>query len=250
MEIGSKTDRGLVREKNEDSLFMDQEIKLFAVADGMGGHNAGEIASRIAMDTISQYTVDRLTNKYVQEIVLDKLLLESIDLANSRILGSSTNNSALTGMGTTIVLAIISEGNIHLGNIGDSRAYLIDCTVQKISKLTTDHTLVEDHFRRGLLSKEETIKHPMRHILTQCLGLKKNIVPFLTSLKFPVENYLLLCSDGLNEMMTDKQILNVIMDPEFKTCQEKCEKMVEISNKKGGIDNISIILVKNLSSFQ
>jgi protein phosphatase len=86
----------------------------------------------------------------------------------------------------------------------------------------------------------------MRHILTQSLGLNEEIVPFLTYLKFPVGNYLLLCSDGLNEMMTDKEILNVVTDPKIKSCQEKCNKLVEISNEKGGVDNISIILVKNL----
>ncbi|HJS65600.1 MAG TPA: Stp1/IreP family PP2C-type Ser/Thr phosphatase [Nitrososphaeraceae archaeon] len=246
-EIGSKTDIGLVRKKNEDSLFVDEDLKLFVIADGMGGHSAGEIASKIAIDTISQYTVERLNNDDVQEKDLNKLLLESINLANSKILKESTDNPYLNGMGTTAVFAITSEqGNIHLVNLGDSRAYLIDNRVQNISKLTTDHTLVEDHFRRGLLSKEETIKHPMRHILTQSLGLNEEIVPFLTYLKFPVGNYLLLCSDGLNEMMTDKEILNVVTDPKIKICQEKCNKLVEISNEKGGVDNISIILVKNL----
>lgn len=246
-EIGSETDIGLVREKNEDSLFVDEDLKLFIIADGMGGHSAGEIASKIAIDTISQYTVERLNSEHVQEKDLNKLLLESINLANSKILKESADNLYLNGMGTTAVFAITAEqGNIHLVNLGDSRAYLIDDRVEKISKLTTDHTLVEDHFRRGLLSKEETIKHPMRHILTQSLGLSEEIDPFLTRLKFPVGNYLLLCSDGLNEMMTDKEILNVIRDPKIKSCQEKCKKMVEISNEKGGVDNISIILVKNL----
>jgi len=246
-EIGSKTDIGLVREKNEDSLFVDEDLKLFIIADGMGGHSAGEIASKIAINTISQYTVERLNREHVQEKDLNKILLESINLANSKILKEGADNLYLNGMGTTAVFAITAEqGNIHLVNLGDSRAYLIDDRVEKISKLTTDHTLVEDHFRRGLLSKEETIKHPMRHILTQSLGLNEEIDPFLTCLKFPVGNYLLLCSDGLNEMMTDKEILNVIRDPKIKSCQEKCKKLVEISNEKGGVDNISIILVKNL----
>lgn len=246
-EIGFKTDIGLIREKNEDSLFVDEDLRLFVIADGMGGHSAGEIASKIAIDTISQYIVERLNSEHVQEKDLNKLLLKSINLANFKIFKESVDNPNLNGMGTTAVLAMTSEqGNIHLVSLGDSRAYLIDDRVRKISKLTTDHTLVEDHFRRGLLSKEETIKHPMRHILTQALGLNEEIVPFIIYLKLPVGNYLLLCSDGLNEMMTDKEILNVITDPKIKSCQEKCKKLVEISNEKGGVDNISIILVKNL----
>lgn len=243
----SKTDKGRIRSNNEDSLYCNDTLKIFIVADGMGGHSGGEIASKIAINTISNFLAQKLEKIYPEEFHMTEFLLESLSLANSRILEESLNNQSLKGMGTTAVIVLVSKkGNLYIANIGDSRVYLIDHKLEKISRLTKDHTLVQELYDGGVISTNEKKKHPLRHIITQALGLGPNIRPFINEQKFSVNEYLLLCSDGLTEMLTDEEILMILNDFNYGSVRAKCDKLVETANTKGGVDNISVILLKNI----
>ena len=243
----SKTDKGRIRSNNEDSLYCNDTLKLFIIADGMGGHSAGEIASKIAINTISNFLGQKLEKIDPEEFHMNDFLLESLSIANSKILEECINNQSLKGMGTTAVIVLVSKkGNLYIANIGDSRAYLIDNKIEKISRLTKDHTLVEELYDQGVISTSEKKKHPLRHIITQALGLMSNIRPFINELKFSVDEYLLLCSDGLTEMLTDEEILMILNDVNYVSVEAKCNRLIETANTKGGVDNISVILLKNI----
>ena len=146
-------------------------------------------------------------------------------------------------MGTTLVLCVISEtNNLHIANVGDSRLYIIDIQREKISKLTIDHTLAENQYRDGKISKEYADKHPLRHILTQALGISEKINPYLTNCKWHQGEYLLLCSDGLTDMIYENDILDIFKKNYKKKSDEICKTLVEIANNNGGRDNVTVIV--------
>ena len=144
IEVSVHSDVGKVRANNEDSTYINRESKILMIADGMGGHNGGEIASKLAVETISKYLTNRIENNIIKEIKIDNYLVQALNLANYKIRIEASYNPALHNMGTTIVICVISEtNNLHIANIGDSRLYTIDIQKEKISKLTRDHTLVD-----------------------------------------------------------------------------------------------------------
>jgi protein phosphatase len=147
-------------------------------------------------------------------------------------------------MGTTIVICVISEtNNLHIANIGDSRLYTIDIQKEKISKLTRDHTLVANQDIEGRISKENaTTKYPLRHILTQALGISEQINPYLANCKWHQGEYLLLCSDGLTDMIYENEILNIFKENYKKKCDQICKSLVEKAINKGGLDNVTTIV--------
>src|ERR687897_754950 len=209
------------------------------IADGMGGHNGGEIASKLAVETISKYLTNRIENNIIKEIKIDNYLVQALNLANYKIRIEASYNPSLHNMGTTIVLCVISEtNNLH---IGDSRLYTIDIQKEKISKLTRDHTLVANQEREGRISKENAIKYPLRHILTQALGISKQINPYLINCKWHQGEYLLLCSDGLTDMIYENEILNIFKENYKKKCDQICKSLVEKAINNGGLDNVTAI---------
>jgi protein phosphatase len=146
-------------------------------------------------------------------------------------------------MGTTVVLCVISENNnLHIANIGDSRSYIIDIQKEKISKLTIDHTLVDNQDREVRISKENAYQHPFRHILTQALGISEQINPYITNCKWHQGEYLLLCSDGLTDMIYENEILNIFKDNYKKKCDQICKSLVEKAINNGGLDNVTVIV--------
>lgn len=213
IEVSVHSDVGKVRANNEDSTYINRESKILMIADGMGGHNGGEIASKLAVETISKYLTNRIENNIIKEIKIDNYLVQALNLANYKIRIEASYNPSLHNMGTTIVLCVISEtNNLHIANIGDSRLYTIDIQKEKISKLTRDHTLVANQEREGRISKENAVKYPLRHILTQALGISKQINPYLINCKWHQGEYLLLCSDGLTDMIYENEILNIFKE--------------------------------------
>jgi protein phosphatase len=216
----------------------------------MGGLDAGEIASTIAIDTISHYLEKKIEKIELEDCEINKLLLKSLDLANLKIIQENNRNPSLRGMGTTVVVVMVFNGNLHIANIGDSRAYLIDNNFEKIVRVTKDHTLVEDIYNKGMITANEKKNHQLRHILTQALGLQKTIRPFINVIKFSINEYLLLCSDGLTGMVSDDEILKILKNVDHDSIEAKCHKLVEIANMNGGLDNISIILLKNEGSYK
>jgi serine/threonine protein phosphatase PrpC len=244
IEVSVHSDVGKVRANNEDSTYINRESKILMIADGMGGHNGGEIASKLAVETISKYLTNRIVNNIIKEIKMDNYLVEALNLANYKIRIEASYNPTLHNMGTTIVICLISEtNNLHIANIGDSRLYTIDIQKEKISKLTRDHTLVANQDREGRISKENAAtKYPLRHILTQALGISEQINPYLTNCKWHQGEYLLLCSDGLTDMIYENEILNIFKENYNKKCDQIGKSLVEKAINNGGLDNVTAIV--------
>ena len=243
IEISVNSDIGKVRANNEDSTYINRKSKILMIADGMGGHNGGEIASKLAVETISKYLTNRIENNIINEIKIDNYLIQAFNLANYKIRIQGSHNSSLHNMGTTVVLCVISESNnLHIANIGDSRLYIINIQKEKISKLTIDHTLIANQDRGRRISKENIDKHPFRHILTQALGISEQINPYLTNCKWHQGEYLLLCSDGLTDMIYENEILDIFKDNYKKKCDQICKSLVEKAINNGGLDNVTVIV--------
>jgi PPM family protein phosphatase len=243
IEISVHSDIGKVRANNEDSTYINRKSKILMIADGMGGHNGGEIASKLAVETISKYLTNKIENNIIKEIKIDNYLIQALNLANYKIRIQGSYNSSLYNMGTTVVLCVISESNnLHIANIGDSRLYIINIQKEKISKLTRDHTLIANQERGRRISKENVNKHPFSHILTQALGISEQINPYLTNCKWHQGEYLLLCSDGLTDMIYENEILGIFKDNYKKKCDHICKSLVEKAINNGGLDNVTVIV--------
>jgi protein phosphatase len=243
IEISVHSDIGKVRANNEDSTYINRKSKILMIADGMGGHNGGEIASKLAVETISKYLTNKIENNILKEIKIDNYLIQALNLANYKIRIQGSYNSSLYNMGTTVVLCVISESNnLHIANIGDSRLYIINIQKEKISKLTRDHTLIANQERGRRISKENVNKHPFSHILTQALGISEQINPYLTNCKWHQGEYLLLCSDGLTDMIYENEILDIFKDNYKKKCDQICKSLVEKAINNGGLDNVTVIV--------
>jgi protein phosphatase len=235
LKLGHRTIPGKHRSTNEDSLYLDPELGLFIVADGMGGHNAGEVASRIAVE---------VTVKSVQEgLVAGKepaqVVREAIAMANESIFEKSLNNPAWDEMGTTLLMALITNDQLIIGHVGDSRAYVI--RHGGIEQLTDDHTFVFEWLKEGLITKEQARTHHQRHGLTEALGITDDVESEISV--WPWENNvcLLLCSDGLTDMLEDDEILAIVeTSPEP---EQACDTLVSAANDKGAKDDITVILV-------
>jgi serine/threonine protein phosphatase PrpC len=230
MRIGSKTDKGRIREQNEDAYGFKEN--LFVVADGMGGHQAGEIASAIAVETI-------LAANFTNEIELE--LGQAIQKANDSILAEVDQHPDLSGMGTTVAVLLVQAERIYLAHVGDSRIYRFD-TAGRLGQLTQDHSLVAELVKSGEISENEAKHHPQRNILTQALGSKGEIkIEFQTLARNPGDKFL-LCSDGLSGMVDEASlaaILKLEQEPQFLA-----ERLVSFANDQGGLDNITVIVVE------
>ena len=231
IEFASYTDIGKIREKNEDSILISPDLCLGAVADGMGGHNAGEIASNLAVSILEQ-TLNDLREK---KIVLPKdyetdyspigrKLLYASSLANYRVYTLATENIKRNGMGTTLsAIYIEDENNAAIVHIGDSRVYLY--RKGSLSQITTDHSYVQQQVALGKMTKEEAEKSRIQNILMKALGLKKEIKCDIINIKPKVGDIYVLCSDGVNKGITDEEILNFLKMNLKST--ELCKKIVQ-----------------------
>ena len=240
MQIGFATDKGKVREMNEDNFFVDKETGLFIVADGMGGYQGGEVASRIAVDVVSKFIKDNIPLLSDKKEDIYKILMESLFRANEKIRIKSNSDMSLKGMGTTIVLVLCRNNGFYISHVGDSRAYLI--RQENIKQLTEDHSVVAQMLKAGTITPEEARTHHLKHIITQALGTSLNIIPEIQFFKWEVGEYILLCSDGLTDMLDDQELVSTFL--KCKREPEKCCKMlVKLANKKGGKDNITVIIL-------
>jgi serine/threonine protein phosphatase PrpC len=243
-----KTDVGIKRGKNEDSFGIDQKLGLFVVADGMGGHAAGEIASQMAIDVILDYikrTVSTnepyLTGFNSRYSRTGNRLSSAVILANQLISDTATNRKDWQGMGTTLVAAWLPDPNsplLSIAHVGDSRAYLL--RHGELRQLTTDHSLVEEQIQLGLITREEAYTSSVRNMITRALGFRERVNIDIIEMKIESGDKLLLCSDGLNGMLTDKQILNILKLT--GNIDSACEQLISAANEKGGKDNITVII--------
>lgn len=236
MNYGYLTDPGKVRDHNEDSVIIVKDMNnevLLAVADGMGGHRNGEVASSIAISHIGKRFAD-ISSVGTKEDAIN-FIKEIVSEANVLIYKHTSSHPESVGMGTTIVLAILTNNFLLFGNIGDSSGYVIKN--DKIHKVTTDHTLVNLLVKSGELTKEEAKEHPRKNVLMKALGATNTVEMDVISIDEEVDG-ILLCSDGLTNMLTDEQITKVLN--ENISIDEKLKKLVIKCNNRGGTDNISI----------
>lgn len=246
MKINSSagTDVGRKRKVNEDSVFADSELGLFIVCDGMGGHSCGDMASQTAVEVMNASVAGAMSRGKLDGSV-EAVLVHAVELANQGIWEISNSKAECRGMGTTAVTAIIDKRKKRLitAHVGDSRVYRL--RDGKLERLTTDHSLVEEQLALGLISKREAEISTQKNVITRALGQRETVK--VDSSVFDIEDgdLLLLCSDGLNNMVTDANIEAVITgsyNNRGSELDEMVSSLVELANAEGGRDNISVVL--------
>jgi PPM family protein phosphatase len=238
LEAFGLSDPGCVRSNNEDYFISDSEAGIFILADGMGGANAGEYASRLSAETLYEYLLNP-ANRDAPE-ALEQGFLQ----VNSAVRQAAGGNPELEGMGTTLLVARltrnIGEGRLHISSVGDSRAYL--CSDGTLSLLTQDQTWVAEVGARLGLSDEALKKHPMRHVLTMAVGSTDELRVFSRSVEMRPSDQILLCSDGLHGVLNEKTLGETLHSE--KTLPEKCHYLVEAAKSAGGPDNVTVVLIQ------
>lgn len=239
MRVFSATDVGQKRKMNQDYVFVsDSPVgnlpNLFVVADGMGGHNAGDYASSHAVQTL----VDEIRDD--KDFNPIKIIRHAIETANTEILNQAKNDVSLRGMGTTMVVATIVGHYAYVANVGDSRLYIIQ---DQIHQVTKDHSLVQEMVRMGELKAEEAKNHPDKNIITRALGAERTVDIDFFDLKLEPNSTILMCSDGLSNMVEDAKIEEIVFDSEI-SLERKGRKLLREANQNGGKDNIAVILVE------
>jgi protein phosphatase len=237
MTIATKTDAGRVRTNNEDSILVDQERGIFLLADGMGGHNAGEVASKLAVDAAHDYLKDRISM-----IESDEELLRALDAAIMRaheaIKAKAASDIQLRGMGTTLVALVTKNEKAYICHAGDSRAYLLR---DSLKQLTKDHTMGEYLVKQKIMSREK-VPAQQWHTLTQAVGTGENLIPDKNKIGLKSGDILLLCSDGLTDMLENVEIAALLKNDK-NNMNKIADSLLAEANNRGGRDNISLILV-------
>lgn len=242
MRVFAKSDIGKAREMNQDAYYASQpseEVGLYILADGMGGYNGGEIASELAIKASKNYIETNFSETEHTKEKLQELVKNAVEYANMVVYEKSKEIPELEGMGTTIEVALVSHNRVYIGHVGDSRIYRIRRNI--IRKLTTDHSYVEKLVKDGKISKEEALHHPKKNMLTKALGCTSFVEPDITVKGFLKDDILVLTSDGLTNMVKDEEIYKVVnTEIELAT-----DKLIDMANNNGGLDNITVIIVQN-----
>ncbi len=237
MKIYSKIDKGVVRHSNQDAYFageISQDVTFAVVCDGMGGANAGNVASEMAVKTISEYIINSYRNNMSVDDII-KMLKNAITSANIEIFDKANSDKALKGMGTTVVAAVVRGGNAVIANVGDSRIYHVNDT---LTQLTTDHSIVQTLIESGKITVEDAKVHPRKNIITRALGAEQQVAVDVGEHNLSVGDSLLLCTDGLTNFVSEDDILNTFNDNDISAV---CEKLVGLANIGGGGDNITAV---------
>lgn len=243
MNVWAMTDKGRVRSQNQDSFFVDvfheDDQAICVVCDGMGGARSGNVASALAVETFSD-EVKKSLKPSMGKKYMETIMLEAVRAANDCVYAKSRSGEAFRGMGTTLVGVLVSDGHASIVNVGDSRAYLV--TREGIRRVTVDHSVVEDLVSRGDISQAQAKNHPSKNLITRALGTEAKVRCDHFPLDITPESYLLLCSDGLSNMVEDQEMLfEVLHGGDPSTC---CRRLIEIANARGGPDNITAALVE------
>ena len=248
IEAFGRTDVGRRRKVNEDSLLVAPESHLYAVCDGMGGHNAGEVASRMAVEALAAF-VERsgvekeITWPWGLDANLSfeaNRLKTAIRLANSQVFQSADSDEELTGMGTTVVAALVSGNTMTLGSAGDSRCYLV--RDQQLQQLTQDDSWVSAALGEGILNSDDVERHPLRNVITKAVGARDSIDLEVIEQTLQAGDVALLCSDGLHGMVNDDEIARILVSGSG-SLEEVTASLVDAANEAGGRDNVSAVLL-------
>ena len=239
MLIFSKTDKGKVRESNQDAFFCCElpDGSAFAiVCDGMGGANAGNLASETAVKRIRDYVINSYRTN-MDDVGIEKMLKNAIVSANIEIYDMAMKDAMLLGMGTTAVVSIIKDNTAVISYVGDSRCYKISDTIKQ---LTTDQSVVQSLIENGKLKPEDAKFHPRKNVITRAIGAEENVAPDTISVELKSGEKLLLCTDGLTNFVDTGEIKNIF---EIHKEQEAVEKLIEKANQNGGGDNVTVVAI-------
>jgi protein phosphatase len=241
------TDIGRVRKINQDAFCLDNEQQLWVLADGMGGHAGGEIASQIAVETIPEYFRSqsaRNSSNPLPAIQLETIAIQAIESANQRIREHASQHSHIKSMGTTVVAIAIThdteQSQAVIAHTGDSRAYVL--RNKQLALWTRDHTLMEERLELKLITPDQVRTHPLRHVLTKALGIDPQAHPTVQTYSLEPTDLLLLCSDGLTKMLTDQEIQTLLLK-DTRNLNAICHRLVETANRLGGEDNTTVVVV-------
>lgn len=238
MKTFSKIDVGRQRNTNQDFAFVSEKSfgnlpNLLVIADGMGGHNAGDFASRYAVESFLEVLKQDI------EGTPEEMFEEAVQYANQKLMEASKQDSRLEGMGTTMVVATVIEKTLYFGNVGDSRLYLLNKGIKQLSK---DHSFVQEMVRLGGINAEEAKQHPNKNLITRAVGVKEKVKMDFFEYRLKKGDTILMCTDGLSNMVEDEEILHIVRSS--RDIVEAVEKLVEKANENGGNDNIGVIVAK------
>lgn len=240
MKAFARSDIGKVREMNQDSYYIsdqNDEVNLFIVADGMGGYKGGEIASKLAVESTKNFILNNFEETKKDKEKILELIKNAIEYANMVVYEKSKEDEEYTGMGTTLDVCLIYSGKIHIGHIGDSRIYRL--RKDFFRKLTTDHSYVEQLLKEGNITKDEAYNHPKKNMLTKALGCTAFVEPDVMVKGFIKDDILLMCSDGLTNMVKEEKIYQIIKE----NPEAAADILVDKANEFGGLDNITAVII-------
>ncbi|MCL2888495.1 MAG: Stp1/IreP family PP2C-type Ser/Thr phosphatase [Elusimicrobia bacterium] len=249
LSFAAYSDIGKIRDKNEDMVYISSDLRFAVVADGMGGHSAGEVASNIAISSF----VETLTKMNSGQIVIPKdflpemskterKLLMAADYANYSIYKLAQENAMYRSMGTTLSGVLIEGNEAYVIHIGDTRLYLLRMDV--LTQLTTDHSLAAEHIKRGLLTKVQAEKSAVQNVLTRAMGIKKDVEFDILQFTIMPGDILFLCSDGVNKGLSDEEIKQYLQKADKTSPSKVCKALVRKANDNDGKDNISAVIIK------
>ena len=239
----AKSDVGKVRELNEDSFYISDsldEIQLYILADGMGGYNGGEVASKLAIQSAKNYIESNFKQIEKDKDSIIQLVGSSVEYANMIVYEKSKENNELNGMGTTLDVCLIYNNRVFIGHVGDSRVYRI--RKEFMRKLTQDHSYVQKLVKDGTITKEEAVHHPQKNMLMKALGCNAFVEPDVMVKGFLKDDILIMNSDGLTNLVSQEEIFREAK----KDIEQAPKELVNLANEKGGYDNITVIIIKNI----
>ena len=239
----AKSDVGKVRELNEDSFYISDsldEIQLYILADGMGGYKGGEVASKLAIQSAKNYIESNFKEIEKDKDSIIQLVGSSIEYANMIVYEKSKENKELNGMGTTLDVCLIYNNRVFIGHVGDSRVYRI--RKEFMRKLTQDHSYVQKLVKDGTITKEEAVHHPQKNMLMKALGCNAFVEPDVMVKGFLKDDILIMNSDGLTNLVSQEEIFREAK----KDIEQAPKELVNLANEKGGYDNITVIIIKNI----
>jgi len=249
LEIATATHSGMVRSHNEDSIGADQEVGLAVLADGMGGYNAGEVASGIAVEFIKVEMRKALEHKKPADLNgrnAETLIAEYAARANAAIYQASQTQPQYSGMGTTLVVALWHDNHVSVGHVGDSRLYRL--RGGKLEQITRDHSLLQEQIDSGMITKEQARHSQNKNLVTRAVGIDPEVETEVHTYPVQAGDIYLLCSDGLNDMVTDEDI-ELTLSSLQANLPLAAQQLVQLANDNGGRDNVSVILVRVVSDF-
>ena len=239
----AKSDVGKVREINEDSYYISEsldEVQLYIIADGMGGYNGGEIASSLAIKSAKNYIENNFKDIEKDRDSIIQLLGSSMEYANMVVYEKAKENPELQGMGTTLEICLIYNNKAYIGHVGDSRIYRV--RKQFIRKLTQDHSYVQKLVKEGTITKEQAEHHPQKNMLMKALGCNAFVEPDVMVKGFLKDDILIMCSDGLSNMVDQQTIYEMAS----KNIEQATKDLVQLAKDRGGYDNITVVIIKNI----